>query len=108
MTQATLEAAGWVCERRSFYGGEGVEGYLWTAPDGAEFEELGSWDEPAPLPDAAFELDCYCRHCGGLIRQANPSGKCDHTHWPEALTDEALEANGYEWVTTTTKILVRK
>jgi hypothetical protein len=36
-----------------------------------------------------------CKHCGGPIEIANPTGKCNHIYWPDNLTDEAKEANGY-------------
>jgi len=45
-----------------------------------------------------------CAHCGGSIDIRNPTGKCDHLHWPFNLSDEAKTANGYvlvekrEWV----------
>jgi len=36
-----------------------------------------------------------CKHCGGKIAIRNPTGKCDHLHWPDILTDEAKRANGF-------------
>jgi hypothetical protein len=39
-----------------------------------------------------------CKHCGGWIAMANPTGKCDHIYWPDRLTDEAKRANGYQKV----------
>jgi hypothetical protein len=44
---------GWEVERVSLYDEDGVEGWKWTAPDGREFYEIGSWDEPPPWPDEA-------------------------------------------------------
>lgn len=40
------------------YDEEGVEGWLWTAPDGREWTAIGSWDEePPPHPLVAAILE---------------------------------------------------
>lgn len=39
-----------------------------------------------------------CEHCGGSTLLRNPLGYCDHLNWPENLTDEAKQANGYKKV----------
>lgn len=46
-----LIALGWEVSKVSLYDEEGIEGWRWTAPDGKEYCEVGSWDEPPPLPD---------------------------------------------------------
>lgn len=50
------EAAGWEIIRVSLYDEEGVEGWRWIAPNGTEYGELGSWDEPAAVPDEVREM----------------------------------------------------
>ncbi len=42
-----------------------------------------------------------CKHCGGDIAIRNPRGDCDHLYWPDMLTDEAKQANGYVLETVT-------
>lgn len=39
--------------------------------------------------------DGLCAHCGGEIAIRNPTGNCDHLHWPDMLSYEAKLANGY-------------
>lgn len=39
-----------------------------------------------------------CKHCHGPIAVRNPTGECDHLHWPDNLTDEAKRANGFRLV----------
>jgi hypothetical protein len=36
-------------EKVSMYDEEGVEGWRWAHPDGREWFEMGSWDEPPPM-----------------------------------------------------------
>lgn len=38
-------AHGWSADQRSFYDGEGVEGWHWESPSGEEFEVLGAWED---------------------------------------------------------------
>ena len=40
-----------------------------------------------------------CKYCGGEIAIRNPTGKCDHLYWPDMLTDEAKQANGFPLIT---------
>lgn len=49
----------------------------------------------SPAPDGS----AICKHCGGEIAIRNPTGKCDHLYWPDMLTDEAKQANGFRLVT---------
>lgn len=49
------------------------------------------------MPD---DHDDLCKWCGGLKALGNPMGNCSHIYWPDALTDEAKRANGYQLVTT--------
>lgn len=42
--------------------------------------------------------DKVCKHCGGAIAISNPTGTCDHAYWPEMLTNEAKQANGFRLV----------
>jgi len=44
-------------------------------------------------------IGAICKHCGCEISIRNPSGKCDHLYWPDMLTDEAKQANGFRLVT---------
>ncbi len=36
-------------EKVSMFDEEGVEGWRWVHPDGREWFEMGSWDEPPPM-----------------------------------------------------------
>ena len=42
-----------VPDKVSLYDEEGVEGWRWTAPDGAEWIEMGDWREEPPMPPFA-------------------------------------------------------
>jgi hypothetical protein len=54
MTGSALALSlGWDVEKRSLYDEEGIEGWVWIAPDGNEFVEMGSWSEAPPWPDEA-------------------------------------------------------
>ena len=44
---------GWTVEHRSFYDEEGIEGWAWIEPGGAEHTEVGDWSELPPWPDSA-------------------------------------------------------
>ena len=46
----------WDVEQASLYDEEGVEGWTWTSPDGTEYSEVGSHDEPPPIPDQALKF----------------------------------------------------
>lgn len=48
-------------EKLSMYDEEGVEGWLWTHPDGRQWSEIGSWDEPAPPHPAFADLNYSIR-----------------------------------------------
>ena len=37
-----------------------------------------------------------CKHCGGPIRIANPTGHCNHIYWPDMLTEDAKRSNGID------------
>jgi len=39
--------------------------------------------------------DALCKYCSGPIALVNPTGHCNHVYWPDNLTNEAKEANGY-------------
>lgn len=43
-------------------------------------------------------MNITCKHCGGEIAKRNPTGTCDHLHWPDNLTDTAKLANGLKHV----------
>jgi len=45
----------------SMYDEEGVEGWLWTHPDGRQWSEMGSWDKPAPPHPALANLNYSIR-----------------------------------------------
>ena len=45
--------SGWSVNPVSLYDEEGVEGWEWFAPDGAEFEIVGNHDDPPPWPPEA-------------------------------------------------------
>ena len=47
------------------------------------------------MTDPRKRMEPICEYCGGPIGQRNPTGKCDHLFWPDLLSDEAKEANGY-------------
>ena len=48
-----------------------------------------------PSDQATRQPEPLCKHCGGPIAIRNPAGKCDHLYWPDCLTDEAKQANGF-------------
>ena len=58
-------------------------------------------DNAKPAFAGTCEAPCsaLCKHCGGPIAVRNPTGKCDHLYWPDMLTDEAKQANGFRLVT---------
>jgi hypothetical protein len=76
-------------------GGHG--GNIWWVKhdDGAVAAYCYTELEPITPEPTASELKDLCKHCGGLKRARNPTGKCDHLYWPDNLTDEAKRANGY-------------
>ena len=44
---------GWTVEKVSLYDEEGVEGWMWTEPDGTEHTEAGEWGDLPPWPMSA-------------------------------------------------------
>ena len=38
-----------------------------------------------------------CKYCGGDIAIRNPTGKCDHLHWPDYIKEEAKTAWLKSW-----------
>ena len=48
--------AGWQVTAVSLYDEEGIEGWMWEAPNGDEHTETGVWDEPPTIPDAAIDF----------------------------------------------------
>ena len=47
---------GWTVDNVSLYDEEGVEGWKWTSPDGAEYYEVGDWDAEPTVPDEVSSL----------------------------------------------------
>lgn len=47
-----------------------------------------------------------CKSCGGPVVARNPTGGCDHLYWPDNLTLEAKQANGY--VARTVTVLTKR
>ena len=37
-----------------------------------------------------YDMNKPCPHCGGNPKIANPTGKCSHIHYPEAVNKELL------------------
>lgn len=50
-----LTGLGWTVEKLSMYDEEGVEGWMWTEPNGTEHTEMGDWSELPTWPQSARE-----------------------------------------------------
>ena len=58
---------GWTVRQQSLYDEEGIEGWVWTSPRGAEYAVIGDWDELPPWPEddtATAALENRCREMG--------------------------------------------
>lgn len=51
--QLTALMLGWEVDKIAMYDEEGVEGWIWTEPDGTEHVEMGDWNELPTWPESA-------------------------------------------------------
>ena len=61
-TAKDLLAQGWTVEKASLYDEEGVDGWMWTSPNGQEFCEMGDWDKEPPIPEHLARKDANTKN----------------------------------------------